>query len=138
MRETEQQAEQIHLGRRTLLRGALAAGGILGMAAALPVHAFARQQPGGGARRAPASSALKLAQFLNNTRYADLPPKAIEHAKMILASTFASAAPGSLIDSARILRDLAKEQGGKPEATIWFDGHQASGSRGRPRECRAQ
>ena len=52
----------------------------------------------------------------------DLPPKAIEHAKMILASTFASAAPGSLIDSARILRDLAKEQGGKPEAPIWFEG----------------
>jgi 2-methylcitrate dehydratase PrpD len=63
-----------------------------------------------------------LARFLNNTAYRDFPPKAIEHAKMILASTFASAAAGSLIDSARILRDLAKEQAGKPEATIWFDG----------------
>ena len=122
VRGTEQQAEQIHLGRRTLLRGALAAGGILGMAAALPVHAFARQQLGGGARSAPASSALKLAQFLNKTRYSDLPPKAVEHAKMIIASTLASAAPGSLIGSARILRDLAKEHGGRPEATIWFDG----------------
>src|SRR5688572_11346761 len=106
-RDTEQQAEQINLGRRTLLHGALAAGGILGMAAALPVGAFARQQRGGGARTAPASSALVLAQFLNKTRYSDLPPKAIEHAKMIIASTLASAAPGSLIGSARILRDLA-------------------------------
>src|SRR5262249_42896132 len=36
--------------------------------------------------------------------------------------TFASAAPGSRIESARIVRDLAKERGGKAEATIWFDG----------------
>jgi 2-methylcitrate dehydratase PrpD len=41
---------------------------------------------------------------------------------MILASTLASAAAGSLIDSARIVRELAKEHGGKAEATIWFDG----------------
>ena len=54
--------------------------------------------------------------------YQALPPKAIEHAKMIVASTFASAAAGSAIESARILRQLAKEQGGRPEATIWFDG----------------
>jgi len=47
---------------------------------------------------------------------------AIKHAKMILASTLASAAPGTLIGSARIIRELAKEEGGKPEATIWFDG----------------
>ena len=64
--------------------------------------------------------ALRLAQFLNGTRFRDLPPKAIEHAKMIVASTLASAAPGSLIDSARIVRELAKERGGKPEAAIWF------------------
>ncbi len=66
--------------------------------------------------------ALRLAQFLNRMRFRDLPPKAIEHAKMLIASTLASAAPGSLIDSARIVRELAKERGGKPEATIWFDG----------------
>lgn len=71
---------------------------------------------------APAGLALSLAQFLNRTRYADLPPNAIEHAKMIIASTLASAAPGSRIDSARIVRELAKERGGKPEATVWFDG----------------
>jgi len=115
-------AEPIDLGRRTLLRSALAAGGILAMPAALPINVFARQQPGGGARIAPITSALRLAQFLNKTRYNDLPPKAIEHAKMIIASTLASAAPGSLIGSARILRDLAKEHGGRPQSTIWFDG----------------
>src|SRR5207253_9564473 len=74
------------------------------------------------ARTASPNLALTLAQLLNRTRFTDLPPKAIEHAKMIIASTLASAAPGSLIDSARIVRDLARERGGKPEATVWFDG----------------
>src|SRR5438876_11016497 len=95
-------AEPIDLGRRTLLQGALATGGLLGLTGALPVDAFARlQQPSGGARTAPAGSALKLAQFLNKTRYSDLPPKAVDHAKMIIASTLASAASGALIGSAR-------------------------------------
>jgi 2-methylcitrate dehydratase PrpD len=60
--------------------------------------------------------------LLNRIRFSDLPPKTIEHAKMIVASTLSSAASGSLIDSARIVRDLAKERGGKAEAAIWFDG----------------
>jgi 2-methylcitrate dehydratase PrpD len=115
-------AEPPDLGRRTFLRSALAAGSVVGVSAAVPINLFARQQAGAGARIARISSALTLAQFLNKTRYSDLPPKAIDHAKMIIASTFASAAPGSLIGSARILRDLAKEHGGRPEATIWFDG----------------
>src|SRR5688500_3137594 len=109
------------IGRRALLQGALTAAGVLGIGTIAPHTASARQR-GGGVSAAPPNSALALARFLNSTRYRDLPPKAIEHAKMILASTFASAAPGALIDSARILRDLAKEQGGKPEAPIWFDG----------------
>jgi 2-methylcitrate dehydratase PrpD len=121
-RRIEPQADQIDLGRRKLLHGAVAVGGILGMAPSLPVAAFARQQSASGARIVPPDSALRLAQFLNRTRYSDLPPKAIEHAKIIIASTLASAAPGSLIASARILRDLAKEHGGRPEATVWFDG----------------
>src|SRR2546430_11473927 len=66
--------------------------------------------------------ALTLARLLNATRFSDLPATAIERARMIIASTLASAASGSLISSARIVRDLAKEQGGKSEATIWFDG----------------
>ena len=109
--------------RRELLQGAFAAGGLAGTAARLPVRAIARQtQRDDRDRSAPTSVALTLARFLNRTNFADLPPLAIEHAKMIIASTFASAAPGSLIGSARIVRELAKEHGGKPEATIWFDG----------------
>jgi 2-methylcitrate dehydratase PrpD len=72
--------------------------------------------------QAPTPLALALARSLNRIKFADLSPTAIKHAKMILASTLASAAPGSLIGSARIVRDLAKEQGGRPDATVWFDG----------------
>jgi 2-methylcitrate dehydratase PrpD len=104
------------------LQGALTAASAFGIETIAPRPAVARQQGAERTAGGPADSALALARFLNNTKYGDLPPKAIEHAKMILASTFASAAPGSLMGSARIIRDLAKEHGGKAEATIWFDG----------------
>ncbi|HEX5368779.1 MAG TPA: MmgE/PrpD family protein, partial [Dehalococcoidia bacterium] len=68
------------------------------------------------------SLANELAEFLNRTKYEDLPPRAIEHAKMIIASTLASAAPGTIIGSAMIMRDIAKENGGTPQASVWFDG----------------
>jgi hypothetical protein len=103
------------LTRRTFLNRALASGGMAASAAVLPQSMFA-QEP------ATAPLALSLARSLNRIRFGDLPPAAIMHAKMILASTLASAAPGSLIGSARIVRELAKEQGGRPEATVWFDG----------------
>jgi 2-methylcitrate dehydratase PrpD len=119
VRKNDEEAAPI--ARRAILRGALAAAGVLGLGSAASTEAAA--QRGAAAAGGPrVNSALALARFLNSIPYRDLPPKAIEHAKMILASTLASAAPGSLIDSARILRELAKEQGGKPEATIWFDG----------------
>jgi len=66
--------------------------------------------------------ALRLARLVNAVKLSDVPPTAVERAKMIVASTLASAASGSHIASARIVRDLAVEQGGKPEATVWFDG----------------
>ena len=100
------------IGRRSLLRGALTAAAVLGIGGAVPRTAAARQRGGTGSSAAPPNGALALARFVNNTSYRDLPPQAIEHAKMILASTFASAASGSRIDSARILRDLAKERAG--------------------------
>jgi 2-methylcitrate dehydratase PrpD len=40
---------------------------------------------------------------------------------MIIASTIASAACGTGIRSARIIRELAKEQAGRPDASLWFD-----------------
>ena len=105
--------------RRAVLHGAMTSAGALGLGALVP-GALAAQR--GGANAARPDYTLALARFLNRTPDQALPPRAIEHAKMIVASTFASAAAGSAIDSARILRQLAKEQGGRPDAPIWFDG----------------
>jgi 2-methylcitrate dehydratase PrpD len=112
--------------RRRLLRdaiavvGAVAAGTLKVDAAPHPAFALQRGNAGGGGSNV--DNTLALARAVNGMRYEDLPAKAVEHAKMILASTLSSAAPGALIDSARILRDIAKERGGRAEATVWFDG----------------
>jgi 2-methylcitrate dehydratase PrpD len=68
------------------------------------------------------TSGLALARILNSISYASLPPTPVKYAKMILASTLSSAAAGANLGSVRIIRELAKEQGGKGEATVWFDG----------------
>ncbi|WP_158921053.1 MmgE/PrpD family protein [Acidisphaera sp. S103] len=65
--------------------------------------------------------ARDLADFLVGTSTEDLPPQAMRHAAMIIASTIASAAYGTQIQSARIIRDLTREQGGRPDASLWFD-----------------
>jgi 2-methylcitrate dehydratase PrpD len=65
--------------------------------------------------------ARELAEFLTKTSLADVPPQAVEHAAMLIASTIASAAMGSGLESSAIIGSLARERGGKPEASIWFD-----------------
>ncbi len=65
--------------------------------------------------------ARDLADFVTRTAAADLPPPAVDHAAMLVASTIASAAFGSGIQSARIMRSLARERGGRPDASLWFD-----------------
>jgi len=67
------------------------------------------------------SVARDLATFLTQVSYSDIPPQALEHAAMLISSTVASAAGGFGIASSSIMRDLAKERGGTPEASIWFD-----------------
>ena len=105
---------QIHVNRRRLLQSALAG---IGAVAARP--SIVRAQD---ASQSSAPSALILARLLNKVTFDGLTPVAVKHAKMILARTFASAAAGAQIGSARIIRDLAKDQGGRRDATIWFDG----------------
>src|SRR5580698_4627781 len=95
--------------RRTLIESTLAVGG-LAMTAGSPAPA-----------QGTPNLALALARLFNRTSFGDLSPTAIKHAKMIIASTLASAAPGSHIASARIIRELSIERGGRPEATVWFD-----------------
>src|SRR5499427_7608460 len=65
--------------------------------------------------------ARSLAEFLTQVSYADLPPQTVEHAAMLIASTIASAAMGSGLGSSAIIRSLARERGGIPEASLWFD-----------------
>lgn len=65
--------------------------------------------------------ARSLAEFLTQVSYVDLPPQTVEHAAMLIASTIASAALGCGIVSSTIIRALARERGGMPEASIWFD-----------------
>ena len=67
------------------------------------------------------SIARDLAVFLTRASYADIPPQALEHAAMLISSTVASAACGSGIGSASIIRALARDRGGRPDASIWFD-----------------
>ena len=67
------------------------------------------------------SIARDLATFLTGVSYADIPSQAIDHAAMLISSTVASAALGSGIASSGIMRALAKERGGTPDASIWFD-----------------
>ncbi len=67
------------------------------------------------------TTAAALAKFATDTSFENLPARAIEHARFVLASTIASAAMGRDIDSAKVFREMARERGGKPEATLWFD-----------------
>ena len=65
--------------------------------------------------------ARELAGFLARTPAARLPPQALDHAAMLIASTIASAAFGRGLESAAIIRDLARERGGRPDAALWFE-----------------
>ncbi|HEX3862014.1 MAG TPA: MmgE/PrpD family protein [Stellaceae bacterium] len=67
------------------------------------------------------SAARDLASFLAGVKFADLPAQAVDHAAMLIASTLASAAMGAGIESARIIRDMARERGGTSQASLWFD-----------------
>jgi 2-methylcitrate dehydratase PrpD len=113
--------ERATVTRRRLLRDTLAGGGMLALTATAPFPAQAQDAP-----RAPTAAtpgiALQLARRLNGTTFEQLPPLAVEHAKMIFASTLASAALGRDIESAVIVRDLAKDHGGNADGSLWFDG----------------
>lgn len=68
-----------------------------------------------------ATSAVILAEFLAATRFDDLPDRTVELAAMLVASTLASAACGRNIGSARIIRDIEIERGGRRDASVWFE-----------------
>jgi 2-methylcitrate dehydratase PrpD len=121
------------MSRRSFLQGAVAVGGLTSLKALAISNTPAVGDPSARAKRTDEHphakaragadpAALALARLLDQMSFNELPPVTIKHAKMILASTLASAAAGVSIGSWRIIRELAKEQGGKPEASLWFDG----------------
>jgi 2-methylcitrate dehydratase PrpD len=65
--------------------------------------------------------ARQLAAFLTETETADLPEQALVNAAMVIGSTLASAAFGTGIESAQIIRAMAQERGGRGDASVWFD-----------------
>jgi 2-methylcitrate dehydratase PrpD len=67
------------------------------------------------------SAARELANFLTGVTPSDLPAQAMDHAAVLVASTLASAAMGSTLESSRIVKDMAVSLGGSARASIWFD-----------------
>lgn len=65
--------------------------------------------------------ARDLANFFTGVTPSDLPPQALDHAAMLVASTIASAAMGNGLESAKIIKDMACSLGGSPRASVWFD-----------------
>ena len=72
------------------------------------------------------SLARQLAKLVLETKSEDIPFVALERAKMSLASTIASVAMGTEIDSTKIIRGLEKEMASQGQSTIWFDGSKLS------------
>src|SRR3954471_5273747 len=66
--------------------------------------------------------AQQLARFVTNAARRDLPSRHVELARMVVASTLASAARGYRIGCVEAFRTLALESGGAPHATLWFNG----------------
>jgi len=66
--------------------------------------------------------AQHLARFVTTASQGDLPSRHLELAKMVVASTLASAARGYRIGCVEAFRALALKDGGTPDATLWFNG----------------
>jgi 2-methylcitrate dehydratase PrpD len=66
--------------------------------------------------------AQRLARFVTSAGNTDLPARHLELARMVVASTLASAARGYRIGCVEAFRTLALESGGAPDATLWFHG----------------
>ena len=67
------------------------------------------------------SVAGELAEFFVNTSFQDLRPNVVEHAKITIANTIASAAAGCHKRSVDIIRMQVAERVGPEESTVWFN-----------------
>jgi 2-methylcitrate dehydratase PrpD len=67
------------------------------------------------------SVSRRFAALVTKPTYQDLPPQTVEYAKMLLASTVASAAAGTQVRTAQIVRKIIRERWGVEQATVWFE-----------------
>jgi len=74
----------------------------------------------------PESVSERLARFVIGTDFSSLPPEVVEAAKRCFLDWLGSAIAGSGEPPTRIMLEVAKELGGKPEATLIPDGSRSS------------
>src|ERR1019366_2702989 len=70
----------------------------------------------------PESATLKIARFAINSRYDNLPPKALEWAHTAILDCLGVAVAGSREESSRICAQLARDEKPKEEATLYGHG----------------
>jgi 2-methylcitrate dehydratase PrpD len=64
----------------------------------------------------------KLAEFVHDLAFADIPGGAVETVKRVLLATTGTAIAGATQEGVSALRDMLLDQGGKPEATVFLYG----------------
>ncbi len=118
------------LTRRSLLRSAVAAGGVLGTGAAPSfTTAAGEMQPRAASPAVPAASiSRQFARWVAGLRYEDLPPEVVDRAKGLTLHALASALLGSQLPAARqAIRIVAEEEAGAANgATLLVDGTRAA------------
>ncbi len=113
------------LTRRSLLRSAVAAGGVLGTGAAPSFAAAGETQPRAASPAgSPVSLSRQFARWAAGLRYEDLPPEVVDRAKGLTLHALASALLGSQSPAARqAIRIVTEEEAGAANgAALLVDG----------------
>ena len=118
------------LTRRSLLRSALAAGGLLGTGAAPSFAATPPETRPQGASRAGSAASIsrQFARWVAGLRFEDLPPEVVDRAKGLTLHALASALLGSHLPAAQqAIRLVTEEEAGVANgATLLVDGTRAT------------
>src|SRR5580704_12280021 len=86
----------------------------------------------------PMTVARLLAAFLTDTKTGDLPARALDYAAMVIASTLASAAFGTGVESAQIIRAMAQERGARGRVDLVRCGGEIAGCQCDSGQCGAE
>lgn len=74
----------------------------------------------------PHTRAEELSDYISALRYSDLPEKVVSRTKLAILDTLGCALFGSSMPWAKAVYEVARGQGGTPEATIWRYGDKTS------------